>query len=147
MSSLMCFYAWFHLFEHFCVSFFSPGPVISSATQVLSSFYINCPELQGDFVRLHWLPPDAKKQRNMTLLYYFDRWRGLKLPSVKGKRLQLAGPPYNAEAGSFSFVLKPELRDGGLYICDVYLNDSVFSQGTLLTVLKGTDREKELRSH
>lgn len=83
----------------------------------------------------------------MTRLYHFDRWRGLKLPSVKGKRLQLAGPPYNAEAGSFSFVLKPGLRDGGLYVCNVYLNDSVFSQETLLTVLKGTDREKELSSH
>lgn len=52
----------------------------------------------------------------------------------------MAGPPYNPETGSFSFVLTPDWKDGGLYICEVLLNDNIFSQRTLLTVLKGTDQ-------
>lgn len=73
----------------------------------------------------------------MKIVYEYDRWRGSTLLTEQSKRLQLAGPPYNAEAGSFSFLLTPEIRDAGLYICDVYLNDVVFSQRTLLSVLKG----------
>lgn len=79
----------------------------------------------------------------MMLLYNFDRWRGSTLVTEQSKRLQLAGPPYNAEAGSFSFLLTPGLTDGGLYICEVFLNDNAFSQKTLLSVLKGTDQGEE----
>lgn len=61
----------------------------------------------------------------------------------QSKRLQLAGMPYNREAGSFSFLLTPGLKDGGLYICEVFLNDNVFSKRTLLSVLKGTDQGEE----
>lgn len=88
-------------------------------------------------MRLRWQAPDPRKQRNMTQLYHFDRWRGVKRPKLAGKRLQLAGPPHNAETGSFSFLLKPALRDGGVYVCDVFLNDEVYSQKTVLTVIKG----------
>ncbi|XP_075897319.1 g6f-like isoform X4 [Nelusetta ayraudi] len=112
------------------------GPVISSAIQALSSFHINCPGVLGDFVRLHWQAPDPRRQRNMTQLYHFDRWRGVKRPKLAGKRLQLAGPPHNDETGNFSFLLKPALRDGGVYVCDVFLNDEVYSQKTVLTVIK-----------
>ncbi|XP_075897317.1 g6f-like isoform X2 [Nelusetta ayraudi] len=124
------------------------GPVISSAIQALSSFHINCPGVLGDFVRLHWQAPDPRRQRNMTQLYHFDRWRGVKRPKLAGKRLQLAGPPHNDETGNFSFLLKPALRDGGVYVCDVFLNDEVYSQKTVLTVIKvksaGTPSKLEL---
>lgn len=75
----------------------------------------------------------------MTQLYHFDRWRRVTRPKLGGKSLQLAGSPYNPETGSFSFLLKPELRDGGLYACEVFLNDTVHIQKTLLTVFKGTN--------
>lgn len=61
----------------------------------------------------------------------------MKRPTLAGKKLQLAGPPYNAETGSFSFLLKPWLKDGGVYVCDVFLDDEVYSQKTVLTVFKG----------
>lgn len=76
----------------------------------------------------------------MTLLYQMDRWRDV---SQERQRVQLAGPPYNAEAGSFSFVLKPWIKDGGHYRCEVFLNDNIFVQRTILSVLKGTDRGVE----
>lgn len=75
----------------------------------------------------------------MKLVHQYDRWRGSILS--QSKTLQLAGPPYNAEAGSFSFLLRPaSITDGGLYICDVYLDDKAFSQRTRLSVLKGRDQ-------
>lgn len=75
----------------------------------------------------------------MSLLYHYDRWRGIAPVNAQSKRLQLAGSPYNAEAGSFSFLLTPELTSGGLYTCDVCLNDHFYSQRTLLSVFQGTD--------
>lgn len=117
---------------------FTLGPVIASATLALSSFQINCPAVQGDFVRLQWQAPDIRRQRDSTLLYHFDRWRGLNQPILGAKKLQLAGTPFNAEAGSFSFLLQPGLRDGGVYTCNVFLNDNMYSQKTFITVFKGT---------
>lgn len=76
----------------------------------------------------------------MTLLYHLDRWRGV---SKHRQRVQLAGLPYNAEAGSFSFQLKPWIKDGGQYKCEVFLNDNSFIQRTILSVLKGRDRGVE----
>lgn len=61
----------------------------------------------------------------------------------QSERLKFAGPPSNAEAGNFSFLLTPEIKDGGLYICDVYLNDKSFSQRTVLSVLKGRDEGQD----
>lgn len=74
----------------------------------------------------------------MTQLYHFDRWRGVNQPTLGAKKLQLAGTPYNAEAGSFSFLLKPGLKDSGVYSCNVFLNDNMYIQETILTVFKGT---------
>lgn len=115
------------------------GSLISTATQAQASITITCPEVPGDYVRLYWLSPDARRQRNMTRLYHYDRWRGSTLVTEQSKRLQLAGPPYNAKTGSFSFLLIPELKHGGLYECAVFLNDHVYSQKTLLSVMKGTE--------
>lgn len=75
----------------------------------------------------------------MSLLYHYDRWRGITPVNDQSKNLQLAGPPYNAEAGSFSFVFTPSLNNGGLYSCDVFLDDNLFRQRTLLSVFKGKD--------
>ncbi|XP_035528523.1 g6f-like [Morone saxatilis] len=112
------------------------GLLISTATQAQTSFTLTCPVVPGDYVRLYWQPPDNKKNNNMKLVYHYDRWRGSTLLTEQSKRLQLSGPPYNAEAGSFSFLLTPGLKDGGLYICNVYLNENSFSQSTQLSVLK-----------
>ncbi|XP_029307583.1 LOW QUALITY PROTEIN: g6f-like [Cottoperca gobio] len=108
---------------------------ISTATQAQTPFPLTCPVVQGDCVRLYWRPPDKKKHNDMILVYLYDRWRGSTFMSDKSKSLQFAGPPYNAEAGSFSFLLTPVFKDGGLYICEVLLNDNAFSLSTVLSVL------------
>ncbi|XP_056301083.1 g6f-like isoform X5 [Pseudoliparis swirei] len=108
---------------------------ISTATRAQTLFPLTCPGVQGDYVRLHWLPPDSKKHSEVELVYQNDSWGGLTFVTKHNKRLQLAGPPYNAEAGSFSFLLTPELKDGGLYICEVFLNDIAVSRRTTLSVL------------
>ncbi|KAM7421136.1 hypothetical protein PAMA_015345 [Pampus argenteus] len=110
------------------------GKEISSVTLAQTPFHLMCPDVMGDNVLLYWKPPDRRV--DMKLVYQYDRWRGS--TSVQSKKLKLAGPPYNPEAGSFSFLLTPEVKDGGLYVCDVYLNDNTFSQRTLLSVLKAT---------
>lgn len=117
--------------------------MISTATQAQTSFTLACPGAPGDYVLLYWRPPDAKRQTITKLVYQYDRWRGSTLLTEHSKRLQLAGPPFNAEAGSFSFLLTPGLKDGGLYICEVFLNDNTFSQRTQLSVLKGTNQGEE----
>uniref|UniRef100_A0A3B4UMA0 Uncharacterized LOC111230066 n=1 Tax=Seriola dumerili TaxID=41447 RepID=A0A3B4UMA0_SERDU len=109
--------------------------VIHTATQAQTSFNLTCPGVRGDYVRLHWQPPDAKK-KNMKIVYKYDRWRSSTILTDQSKRLTLAGPPYNAEAGNFSFLLIPGIKDGGLYVCEVFLNDNAFSQKTLLSVMK-----------
>ncbi|GLD63828.1 uncharacterized protein AKAME5_001541400 [Lates japonicus] len=115
------------------------GPTISTAARVHTSFSLTCPGERGDFVRLHW-EPDTRRRNSMKLVHQYDRWRGSILS--QSKTLQIAGPPYNAEAGSFSFLLTPaSITDGGLYICDVYLDDKAFSQRTQLSVLKVKTRE------
>ncbi|KAM4735494.1 g6f-like isoform 2-T2 [Anableps anableps] len=107
---------------------------ISTATQAQKSFLLTCPSSQGDYVLLHWLSPDTNNYNKMKLVYHYDRWRGS--TSKHSNKLRLAGPPYNPVAGNFSFILTPDLKDGGLYICDVSLNDVIFSQRTRLSVLK-----------
>lgn len=79
----------------------------------------------------------------MRLVFQYDRWRGSTLQTEQSRKFQLAGPPYNAETGSFSFLLHPDLNDGGLYVCNVSLNDNIFSQKTKLSVLKGTHESQE----
>ncbi|XP_061573925.1 g6f-like [Cololabis saira] len=111
-------------------------PRIFTAIQAQASFLLTCPSVQGDYVFLYWLPPNASNRVKMKLVFQYDRWRGSTLQTEQSKKFQLAGPPYNAEAGSFSFLLNPELKDGGLYVCEVFQNDNAFSQWTTLSVLK-----------
>ncbi|KAK2910060.1 g6f-like isoform X2 [Channa argus] len=110
--------------------------VISSATPAFTLFPLTCPKVQGDYVMLYWQPPDTK-ENIMKPVYQYDRWRGSTVLLERSRRVaQLAGPPYNAESGNFSFLLNAGVKSGGLYSCDVFLNDNVFSQRTLLTILK-----------
>lgn len=117
------------------------APMISTATKAQTSCIVTCPNVQGDYVLLFWQPPDTTNQKNMKQVYQYDRWRDSTTLTERSKRLQLAGPPYNAEAGSFSFLLTPLLEDSGLYICKVLLNHNAFNQSTLLTVMKVTTRD------
>ncbi|XP_032374612.1 g6f-like isoform X1 [Etheostoma spectabile] len=110
---------------------------ISTATQAEIPFPLTCPVVQGDYVRLQWQPP-GRRHSEMRLVHQYNRWRGSTFLTEHSKKLQFAGPPYNAEAGSFSFLLRPEWKDGGLYVCEVILNDNAFMQKTMLSVLKVT---------
>ncbi|XP_029136106.1 g6f-like isoform X2 [Labrus bergylta] len=109
-------------------------PQISIATQAGKPFPLTCPDVQGDYVRLWWQRPDASLNV-MKQLYQYDRWRGFTEFTEKINILQFAGPPYNPEAGSFSFLLTPGLDDSGLYSCEVFLDDKPSSQRTKLSVL------------
>ncbi|KAM4567494.1 g6f-like isoform 2-T2 [Fundulus diaphanus] len=106
---------------------------ISTVTQAEKSFLLKCPQVTGDYVLLYWCSSDTKKH-SMKLVYKYDRWRGS--TSKQSSKLQLAGPPFEPKSGNFSFILTPDWKDGGLYACEVSLNDVVFSQRTRLSVLK-----------
>ncbi|XP_070407216.1 g6f-like isoform X10 [Nothobranchius furzeri] len=116
-----------------------PDHMIHTGTEAQKAFLLTCPSVQGDCVKLSWLPsnfnrgkyPDYKK---MKLVYKYDRWRGSAQRKKAG--IRLAGLPYNAKAGSFSFQMSLDLSDGGIYICQVFLNDNIFLQNTTLSVLK-----------
>ncbi|KAI4790550.1 hypothetical protein KUCAC02_034558, partial [Chaenocephalus aceratus] len=114
---------------------------ISTATQANTPVPLTCPEVKGDYVWLYWLRADAKKNNEMQLVYKYDRWRGSTVNN-KSPMLELAGSPYDAEAGSFSFILTPGYKDGGLYICEVFYNEDAFSKRTTLSVLKGMGQER-----
>ncbi|XP_035991065.1 g6f-like isoform X5 [Fundulus heteroclitus] len=106
---------------------------ISAATQAEKSVLLKCPQVKGDSVLLYWCSPDTKKH-SMKLVYKYDRWRDS--TSKQSRKLQLAGPPFDPKSGNFSFILTPDWKDGGLYTCEVFLNEVVFSQRTRLSVLK-----------
>nr|XP_040021703.1 g6f-like isoform X1 [Gasterosteus aculeatus aculeatus] len=116
-------------------------PGIFSATRAQTPFLLTCPGVRGDYVRLYWVPPDSKTHSDMKRVYMNDCWGGSTYSADPGKRLQLAGPPYDAESGSFTFLLSPELKDGGLYLCEVFLNDVAYSRSTTLSVLKVKTRQ------
>ncbi|KAF3839277.1 hypothetical protein F7725_017994 [Dissostichus mawsoni] len=72
---------------------------ISTATKANTPVPLTCPDVKGDYVWLYWLRADAKKHNEMQLVYKYDRWRGSTVNN-KSTMLELAGPPYNAEAGA-----------------------------------------------
>lgn len=113
----------------------SAGTPISTATQALTPITLSCPDDNGDYVLLYW--QQTEKHSNMTHIFWYDRWRDSTSSTVQPGILELAGPPYNAEAGSFAFRLTPDVTNGGVYICDVYLNDKPKSLRTEVSVLKG----------
>ncbi|XP_034466991.1 g6f-like isoform X2 [Hippoglossus hippoglossus] len=106
-----------------------------TATVVQRPLLLKCPGVRGDLVVLQWRPPDKGNNERKVVMQY-DRWRGTTHREQPSRRVQLAGPPFNAEAGIFAFRLTPELSDGGLYICEVHLDDKITLQSTTVSVMK-----------
>ncbi|XP_053287885.1 g6f-like isoform X4 [Pleuronectes platessa] len=106
-----------------------------TVTLVQTPMILKCPGGKGDLVKLQWKPTD-RRNSGMKAVMLYDRWRGTTTSPQPSPRVELAGPPYNAEAGSFALRLTPELNDGGLYICEVHLNDKISIQSTTVTVMK-----------
>ncbi|XP_043117718.1 g6f-like isoform X2 [Puntigrus tetrazona] len=94
---------------------------------------LTCPPVLGDYVLLYWEYPDSNR---MELIFQFDRWRRSYTNQTK-PHLRLKDPASLAAAGNFSFLLSPALKDGGLYLCEVFLDDKAFSQANRLSVLHG----------
>uniref|UniRef100_A0A673L6F9 Uncharacterized LOC107717418 n=1 Tax=Sinocyclocheilus rhinocerous TaxID=307959 RepID=A0A673L6F9_9TELE len=94
---------------------------------------LTCPPVLGDYVLLYWEYPDSK---GMELIFQFDRWRRSYTNQTK-PHLHLIDPASLAAAGNFSFLLSPSLKDGGLYLCKVFLDDNAFNQANRLSVLHG----------
>ncbi|XP_065102192.2 g6f-like isoform X2 [Paramisgurnus dabryanus] len=95
-----------------------------------SSVTLSCPPVLGDYVMLYWEHHEPK------LIFKFDRWRR-SYTNESMPHLHLIDPTSLAAAGNFTFLLSPALNDGGLYTCEVFLDDKVYSQGSKLSVLHG----------
>ncbi|XP_036789443.1 G6F-like-a protein isoform X2 [Oncorhynchus mykiss] len=109
---------------------------ISMASLTQTPLTLACPPMQGDYVLLYWKPPDSRNINTTPLVYGYDRWRDRTEQSKTHAQLSLDGPLSTPKDGFFSFLLSPGLNDGGLYMCEVFLNDNVFSQWTLLSILQ-----------
>ncbi|XP_052474577.1 g6f-like isoform X5 [Carassius gibelio] len=94
---------------------------------------LTCPSVLGDYVLVYWVKADTEI---MELIFQFDRWRRSYTNQTK-PQLRLIDPASLAAAGNFSFLLRPTRMDGGLYLCEVFLDDKVFSQANRLSVLHG----------
>ncbi|XP_029535330.1 uncharacterized protein LOC115140948 isoform X4 [Oncorhynchus nerka] len=112
------------------------GAQISMASLTQTPLTLACPPMRGDYVLLYWKPPDSRNINTTTLVYGYDRWRDRTEQSKTHAQLSLDGPLSTPKEGFFSFLLSPGLNDGGLYMCEVFLNDNVFSQRTLLSILQ-----------
>ncbi|CAL8247437.1 unnamed protein product [Lota lota] len=106
------------------------GLQISTGSVAHVPFPLFCPPIPGDYVLVHWKNLDKRIARK--LVYQYDRWRN----STKTEGSPLLQLAYNAHDGFFSFLLIPEFKDAGLYICEVFLDDKCYSQKTTLSVLK-----------
>ncbi|XP_030641463.1 g6f-like [Chanos chanos] len=109
---------------------------LSVACLSQSVLCLPCPPVLGDYVLLYWQRADST---HMKLIFQYDRWRR-SYTNQTTPRIQLAGLTSLSETGNFSFLLTPELKDGGVYRCEVYLNDNVFTQSTSVSVLHGYTR-------
>ncbi|KAJ8392937.1 hypothetical protein AAFF_G00071410 [Aldrovandia affinis] len=107
------------------------GTVVSTACLARSLLSVPCASVSGDYVLLYWQHPDS---RQMDPVFSYDRWRQGRTVQT-GSRLRLTSS-HSADSGMFSFSLEPELKEGGVYICEVFLDDSVFIQGTRVSVLQ-----------
>ncbi|XP_035274440.1 g6f-like isoform X1 [Anguilla anguilla] len=113
------------------------GTAVSTACLSRTPVPLSCTAVPGDYVLLYWQRPD---RRDMDRVFAYDRWRrdrtdGTDRTVRTPSRLRLANPAA-AKSGIFSFVLEPELQEGGVYLCEVFLNDHVFSHATRISVLR-----------
>ncbi|XP_076135606.1 g6f-like [Alosa pseudoharengus] len=117
------------------------GPLLQLACHSRATVVLECPPVLGDYVLLYWQQADTQ---GMRLAYEHDRWRQSST-NHSGLRLQLLGPTPLVEEGhlssnqrernSFFFQLTPEQRDGGVFRCEVFLNDHVHIETTQLSVV------------
>ncbi|XP_028835284.1 g6f-like isoform X2 [Denticeps clupeoides] len=113
-------------------------PITVTANRVLMSkvccsyttVIIPCGSVLGDYIQLFWKEPRAKE---MKPIYKFDRWRQSSMAKTD-HQLQLVEPTSQA-SGNFYFLLTPKPTDGGVYQCEVFLDDTVFIQAVKLTVI------------
>ncbi|XP_060777537.1 g6f-like isoform X2 [Neoarius graeffei] len=110
------------------------GPSRSLAALSQSAVTLPCANIIGDYVFLYWWGPD-KTNAQPKLIFQFDRWRDSR--KQFNPHLQLHNQS-SVPSGNFSFLLRPELRDAGRYQCEVFRDDQVFAQVTVLTVLNGS---------
>lgn len=111
------------------------GPSRSLAALSQSAVTLPCANIIGDYVFLYWWGPD-KTNAQPQLIFQFDRWRDSR--KQFNPHLQLHNQS-SVPSGNFSFLLRPELRDAGRYQCEVFRDDQVFAQVTVLTVLNGNE--------
>ncbi len=111
----------------------STGVPRSLAALSRSLVTLTCPPVLGDYVLLYWEYPDTKRTE---LIFQFDRWRQSYTNHTK-PHLHLKDPASLAAAGNFSFLLSPALKEGGFYLCEVFLDDKAFSQANTLSILHG----------
>lgn len=111
----------------------STGPLRSLAALDQSPVTLPCSNINGDYVLLYWWRPDSPHAQPQ-LIFQFDRWRDSRKHSNLRLQVQSRHPP-----GNFSFLLRPEVRDSGRYQCEVFRDDQVFAQVTVLSVLKGNE--------
>ncbi|KPP77651.1 hypothetical protein Z043_102899, partial [Scleropages formosus] len=83
------------------------------------------------FFFLYPVTVDVQVTKSIEKIFTYDRWRQ-RFRNLTKSRLHLKS---SASLGDFSFELTPQPEEGGVYICEVFLNDSVFSQGTRISVL------------
>ncbi|XP_041963970.1 g6f-like isoform X6 [Alosa sapidissima] len=119
------------------------GPLLQLVCHSRATVVLECPPVLGDYVLLYWQQADTQ---SMRLAYEHDRWRQSST-NHSGLCLRLLGPTPLVEEGhlssnqrernSFSFQLTPEQRDGGVFRCEVFLNDHVHVETTQLSVVHG----------
>ncbi|XP_018587529.1 g6f-like [Scleropages formosus] len=102
---------------------------LSKACLAHTPVVLSCAPVRGDYVLLYWQHPDSRQK--IEKIFTYDRWRQ-RFRNLTKSRLHLKS---SASLGDFSFELTPQPEEGGVYICEVFLNDSVFSQGTRISVL------------
>lgn len=115
------------------LSLSSTGPLHSLAALHPLAVTVPCSNINGDYVLLYWWRPDSPEAQP-KMIFQFDRWRDSNSRKQSNPHLQLQN---HHSSGNFSFLLRPDVKDAGRYQCEVFRDDQVFAQVTVLTVLKG----------
>nr|XP_023665766.1 uncharacterized protein LOC111842902 isoform X3 [Paramormyrops kingsleyae] len=106
---------------------------ISKACLSYTPVSLPCPPVSGDYVLLYWQHPDKRKE--IELVFSYDRWRR-RVRNVTKSNLRISLCD-SARQGELGFVLTPRPEHGGVFICEVFQDDNVYSQSLRLSVLHG----------
>ncbi|XP_048881495.1 uncharacterized protein LOC125748875 [Brienomyrus brachyistius] len=104
---------------------------ISKACLSNTPVSLPCSPISGDYVLLYWQHPDKRKE--IELIFSYDRWRR-RVRNVTKSNLRVSLCD-SARQGTFGFVLTPRPEHGGVFICEVFQDDNVYSQSLRLSVL------------